>query len=146
MGRGGDFQLDPDALARAEAALSALSNDYLTWVEADLAALVAEVSALRAAVPAERPIVCARLFAIAHDMKGQAGTFGYPLLTGLGNALCRLVEDHAIVDADMLGRLEALAAAMAEIIAFRLDGDGGQRGHELMARLGVPVPGYSDQA
>lgn len=95
-------ELSPEALARAEAALAALSGDFRAWVEADLARL-------RAALDPFQP---ARLFAIAHDIKGQAGTFGYPVATELANRLCRLIE---------AGRLEPIhAAALVEALAEAL--------------------------
>jgi HPt (histidine-containing phosphotransfer) domain-containing protein len=32
------------------------------------------------------------LFRAAHDIKGEAGTFGYPAVAGIANSLCRLIE------------------------------------------------------
>lgn len=142
MGRGGDFEVDPEALARAEAALSALSDDYLRWVKADLAALSDTIAGLRSADPAEWLAAKARLFAIAHDIKGQAATFGFPLLTSLGHTLCREVE-NAAADAALVDRLEALSAAMVEVISLRLEGDGGARGRDLLARLDLLAPALS---
>ncbi|HLO77621.1 MAG TPA: Hpt domain-containing protein [Magnetospirillum sp.] len=130
-----DLDVDPDALARAEAALAALSGDYLTWARADVSALEASLSSLRQTDPARRPEVLARSFAIAHDIKGQAATFGYPLLTRLGNAVCRLIDGGSAADAAQIGRLELLTAAMSEVVAGGLAGDGGERGRALAALL-----------
>ena len=77
-------ELDPLALARAEAALAALSNNYLAWADADL-------TRLQGALAPFQPDL---LFAVAHDMKGQAGTFGFPLITELAHRLCRLLENQ----------------------------------------------------
>ncbi|MCR6631239.1 MAG: Hpt domain-containing protein [Magnetospirillum sp.] len=136
MAAGADeFELDPAALARAEAALAALTSDYIRWMEADMASLRAALDALREAGPAEAPERCRQLFAVAHNMKGQAGTFGYPLLTRLGNALCRLLEGSAAGGAVPLARLGALVDAMGEVVAGRLDGDGGVAGRDLLLGL-----------
>lgn len=129
----GEWDVDPDALARAEAALHALSDDYLRWVEADLIRLGAALAALRAADQESWPVAAEALFAVAHDIKGQAATFGYPLLTRLGGMLCRTVRQEGGTAA--LARVETLVTAMAEVVDLRLCGDGGEQGRDLVARL-----------
>ncbi|MBC7907789.1 MAG: Hpt domain-containing protein [Rhodospirillaceae bacterium] len=124
--------LDPEALARAEAALDSLSPHYLSWAEADMARLRAALAELSA-----DPSWLARLFTIAHDMKGQAATFGYPLVTTIGERLCRFIDEHPTPtpDADALARMTALVEAMGEVLAQRMAGDGGAAGRALLARL-----------
>lgn len=95
-------ELSPEALARAEAALAALSDDFRAWAEVDLARL-------RAALDPFQP---ESLFAIAHDIKGQAGTFGYPAATELANRLCRLLEAGGADVARVAALVEALADAL----------------------------------
>jgi len=34
----------------------------------------------------------AELFRAAHDIKGEAATFGYPAVVGAADSLCRLLE------------------------------------------------------
>ena len=126
--------LYPAALARAEAALANLSDRYLGWAEADLIRLencLAEVLSH----PEGRADHLARLFGIAHDMKGQGTTFDYPLVSELGNRLCRLLETVPQPTADDLGRIAALAAAMGRVIRERLAGDGGAAGRSLLESL-----------
>lgn len=133
--------MDPDALARADAALAALTDDYLRWAQADVAALVASVAELRA-TRLERWHACvAQMFEIAHDIKGQGTTFDYPLMTRLGQAMCDLLRNGAMGDGALLVRLDAVAAAMAEVMAARLRGDGGAQGRDLVSRLKVHIPG-----
>jgi HPt (histidine-containing phosphotransfer) domain-containing protein len=120
--------LDPEALARAEAALNSLSSRYLSWAEADLAALRAALAEL-----STDPSWLARLFTIAHDMKGQAATFGYPLVTAIGERLCRYIDTHP-KESDP-ARIAAMVEAIAQVLTRRLEGDGGAAGRELLARL-----------
>ncbi len=130
----GDGDIDPDALARAEAALARLASDYLSWAEADCAALRACLAEI-AAHPADAADGLWRLFRIAHDMKGQAGTFNFPLITDVAGRLCRTIEAAPEPDAAGLARLGAHIEALAEIILDRLGGDGGDRGRKILARL-----------
>ena len=128
--------LDPAALARAEAALAALADTYLAWADADAARLAAgleqalcDPAGLHAHLP--------RLFRIAHDIKGQAATFGYPLVGDLAHRLCHVLQactadDPDPVDAD---RIAALVGAVVRAISLRLAGDGGEAGRKLLASL-----------
>ncbi len=118
-----DFGLDAGAIARAEAALDALSKTYITWAEADLEKMRASLSRGD----------WVELHAVAHNVKGQAGTFGYPLLTELGARLCALVREHEAPDR---ARAESLVEAIALVVGQRISGDGGDRRQEVLARIG----------
>jgi len=124
-------ELPPDILARAEAALAGLSGRYLEWAGADAARLRACLDEVRTP-GADLAMLLPRLFTISHDMKGQAATFGYPLVSELGNRLCRLIEDEPIPDPEGVARLARLAEGMIQVIAQRLDGDGGAAGRALL--------------
>lgn len=126
--------LDPAALARAEAALAALSDRYLEWAEADLARMEACLSEILAH-PDQQGQRLPQLFTIIHDMKGQGETFGYPLVSLLGNALCRLLETSPKSGSSGMERAIALASAMGRVIRERLSGDGGESGRQLKALL-----------
>jgi len=79
------------AIARAEAVVAGLAGQYLAAAAVDLAGLKAAAGRL-AVDPAGRALHLDRLFRISHDMKGQGATFGYPLVTAIGNRLCRFIE------------------------------------------------------
>src|SRR5262245_23681553 len=74
-----DDALD-DPVARAEAALADLSSEFASWMEAECLRL----DAARVAVKAGGLTKTSRevLFHAAHDIKGEAATFGYPTATG----------------------------------------------------------------
>ena len=89
--RGGDSHLD-DPVARAEKALAGLSGEFKNWmtVEAD------RLAAAHAAVVKHGFTKLAReeLFRAAHDIKGDAATFGFPAAGATAESLCRIIE-HA---------------------------------------------------
>ena len=126
--------LDPAALARAEAALAALSDRYLEWAEADLARMEACLSDILSH-PEQQDQRLPQLFSIVHDMKGQGETFGYPLVSLLGNALCRLLESSPPHGSAGMERVVVLASAMGRVIRERISGDGGEEGPRLTALL-----------
>lgn len=130
-----ETDLDPTVLALAEAALAALHDDYLDWVTADLGRLHAALATVRGAGAEQWRKAADALFAVAHDIKGQAATFGYPLLTRMGGELCRLAREERDDGGRIVARMEWLAMAMTQVVADRLDGDGGARGRDLLRRL-----------
>jgi hypothetical protein len=81
---------DDDPVGRAEAALSRLSGEFSGWMLAECERLDSARHAVRAqglgAAPREE------LFHAAHDVKGDALTFGYPLAAPAAESLCRVIE------------------------------------------------------
>ena len=126
--------LDPDALRRAEAALQALSDRYITWAEADLVRLEACMTHVLTH-PESCAETLAQLLGVAHDMKGQGATFDYPLVSELGGCLCSLLKSAPHPDSAEMERITALATAMGQVIRQRLSGDGGIEGQRLRTLL-----------
>jgi chemotaxis protein histidine kinase CheA len=92
-----------DPVARAEKALSGLSGEFRQWMEAE----VARLAAAHAAIIKGGFTAAARdeLFRAAHDIKGDASTFGFRPAGAVAESLCRIVEhapDLARVPADLI--------------------------------------------
>jgi HPt (histidine-containing phosphotransfer) domain-containing protein len=81
-----------DAVARAEAALAQLSDEFGQWMAEECERL----SQAHAALLLDGACEVARdeLFHAAHDIKGDAATFGFPAAAAVADSLCRLIE-HA---------------------------------------------------
>ena len=92
----GDRELD-DPVARAEAALANLSGEFKTWMRAECDRL----SAAHAAVLAKgfTDLTRGELFRAAHDIKGDAPTFGFPAAGTAADSLCRIIEHAPRLDA-----------------------------------------------
>jgi hypothetical protein len=81
---------EPDPVARAEQALAQISSEFSTWMDAECERL----DAARRKVKREGLSKATRweIFLAAHDVKGDAGTFGYPEVIPAADSLCRLLE------------------------------------------------------
>ncbi|HWL05672.1 MAG TPA: Hpt domain-containing protein [Xanthobacteraceae bacterium] len=79
-----------DAVARAELALSELSENFPAWMNAECERLEDARAAIHRSgfLPQTRD----GLFHAAHDIKGEATTFGFPAVTDIARSLCRLIE------------------------------------------------------
>jgi chemotaxis protein histidine kinase CheA len=88
---GGTFVgIDMAAVNRAEAAMEALKSEFADWAQDDVRRLVAARDVF--AANADRP-ARAGLLRAAHDMKGQAATFNYPLIARVAGSLSHLIHD-----------------------------------------------------
>jgi HPt (histidine-containing phosphotransfer) domain-containing protein len=81
---------DDDPVARAEAALVLLSCEFAAWMQSECERL--ETTRQDAARQGFTERTHAALFRAAHDIKGEAATFGYPAAAGVAESLCRLLE------------------------------------------------------
>ena len=81
-----------DPVARAEQALAGLSGEFREWmvIEADRLS-AAHASILKNGFGDK---AAEELFRAAHDIKGDAATFGYPSAAVAAESLCRIIE-HA---------------------------------------------------
>jgi chemotaxis protein histidine kinase CheA len=81
-----------DPVARAEQALAGLSGEFRNWMTVETERL----SAAHATILKNGFTDTTReeLFRAAHDIKGDAATFGYPSAGAAAESLCRIIE-HA---------------------------------------------------
>ena len=86
-----DDEID-DPVARAEKALAGMSGEFRQWMEIE----VERLAAAHAAILKDGFTKTARdeLFRAAHDIKGDAATFGFPPAAAVAESLCRIIE-HA---------------------------------------------------
>ncbi|WP_404384069.1 phosphorelay protein [Caenispirillum salinarum] len=132
--------VDLDALEKAEALIAGLQGDYLSWVEGDLEKLQEFYKAAETADPADRREKLRDVFSVAHDVKGQGGSFNYHLMTTIANQLCRFIEK--LPEQVSKGQMEVVKVhidALRLVIAQRLEGDGGRAGSNLVRGLDAVI-------
>jgi chemotaxis protein histidine kinase CheA len=83
-------KIDFDPVANAEAALAELAEDFTQWMDQECIRLDTARKAIRSAGVNQGTRDA--LFLAAHDIKGQAATFGFPLVMPVAESLCRLIE------------------------------------------------------
>jgi chemotaxis protein histidine kinase CheA len=82
--------LDMAAVKRAEQAMETLKSEFADWLADDVGVLVAARTRY-----GEKPDAATRaaLLRAAHDIKGQAATFNYPLIARVAGSLSRMIGD-----------------------------------------------------
>jgi len=122
-----------DPVARAEQALAGLSGEFKNWMLAEADRL----SAAHAAILTDGFFdkAAAELFRAAHDIKGDAITFGYPSAASIAESLCRIIEhapDLSKVPSELIGHhINAIQAIVHDHTKL----DTIQVSHELSRRL-----------
>lgn len=81
--------VDMAAIKRAEQALANLKTEFGGWINADAARLIEARGKFENARDADTR---GDLYRASHDLRGQALTFGYPLVARMASSLCRLLD------------------------------------------------------
>ena len=137
--KGGD---PSEMLAKAEQSIQKLGDEFETIFGDSVAALVAAMADVRqGGMTRERALIAVRR--LLHDLRGQAGTFGYPLVSHIGDSACKFIdlsEDFGPTETDVLAmHIDALKA----VRQTKIKGDGGDIGRELMDGLRKVILKYN---
>jgi chemotaxis protein histidine kinase CheA len=142
LGGGSDvIKLDEMALAKAEAIFQEMAEDYPDWVGGVLQNL-AELHRRCVDTPEERRRLFEDITRIAHDLKGQGGTFGFPLISAFAASLNRFSTLRSNIQDAHVDIIKAHIDAMRAVIRERVRGDGGDIGKALAQGLETVIAKY----
>ncbi len=75
------------------------------------------------------------VFQEALNLKGQGGSFGYDLMTAIGNELCRLIEKLDKAGPKEVEAIKLHIDSMKLVIGNDIKGKGGEAGEKMLAGL-----------
>ncbi len=121
------------AIAAAEQAIEDLSVNFREW-------MVIEVRRLESAHRSARsdglePRALEAVYQVAHDLKGQAGTLGYPLAGEVCGSLCTLLEACADTGRIPVILLDQHVGAVKAMLREEATGESNATARELSGRL-----------
>ncbi len=123
-----------DRLAQAEAAINALKGEYVHQLRADVDQLTKVFASVNSKSP--EAALLEDLFGIAHNLKGQAGSFGYDLVTSIAASLCDLLRGQSgqtgARDLQVIGQH---VQVMERVVSKGIVGDGGETGQKIVQSL-----------
>jgi len=114
---GGFGGIDANAIAKAEAALKAMSDQFGQWLQDEIVKLDQAQADIRAKGYTSE--TAEALYFRAHDLKGLGATYQFPLVTRIAGSLCRMMDD---VDKRMQAPVAVLDAHVDGIRAVVRDG------------------------
>ncbi len=136
---GGSFSSGPgelplDLLAEAEEQLERASLDFTDWAKTYLDQLSALCD--DASRKAEgRKDDFEQINLLAHELRGQGGTFGYPLITTFAKMLYDATYAGCAENDNAVEIVKAHIDAMRAVLREKVSGDGGEIGRTLLASL-----------
>lgn len=142
----GDDEDVRDAVRDAEAAVAALADSFLEWINEDIGR-AKEALARAQDKPGDNQPELRAIFEVVHNVKGQGGSFGYDLLTKIGGSLCTYLRDEAAsADEKQLKVIAAHFAAMDFVLEKNIQGSGDAIGDQLTGKVAqlianIPAPG-----
>lgn len=136
------FVMPEDILTEAEEKLEREAEGFLDWAKTYLDELSNRVSQAKDDVP-NRATHLAEVNRIAHELRGQGGTFGYPLITLFGKSLYETTEYPCREDDANIQICIAHIDTIRAVIREKIEGDGGAIGRELLKSLNMAIAKYS---
>ena len=110
------------------------SSGYLDSVAEDIRKIDEAFKKLEAAT-GDRKEELMGVFQTALVLKGEGGSFGYDLMTTIGNELCRLIEKLDKAGPKEVEAIKLHIDSMKLVISNDIKGDGGDTGKEMLAGL-----------
>lgn len=142
----GNTGISREAMEAAEKALTKMSEDYPDWVSG-LVVKLQEQHGRCVDSPEMRHDCFEEINHIAHDMKGQGGTFGYPLITSFADSLYGFtVKRSGEITDNQIELVKSHLDAMRAVIKGRVSGDGGEIGKKLTDSLNEAIDQYQQTA
>ena len=138
LGQSGPLSIDPDIMSAAELQLDRMEGDYADWVKSSLQQLsMAFRQAQAEEIPRKRSPMVLQINRLAHDLRGQGSTFGYPLITVFGKSLYETTLGGDEPSDQMVSFIGSHIDGINAVIRERIKGTGGEIGGELIRSLEV---------
>ena len=134
-------QIPADILEQAEQSLERAVLDFTTWAKEYLQNLGSLCDEARDH-EVKRLSKFAEINNLAHELRGQGGTFGYPLISVFGKMLYDSTHEGCPLTDNQVEIVKAHIDAMRAVIRDKVAGDGGQIGKELLASLKQAIQRY----
>jgi chemotaxis protein histidine kinase CheA len=134
---GGSFGgIDMAAIKRAEGAMETLKSEFSEWFVED----VERLSACREAFSTNKDANTRdALFRASHDIKGQATTFGFPLVARVATSLCKLIEALPAPESIPVLLIDAHVTAIRIIFRDKINDTSNTMALELLKELDARV-------
>ena len=131
LGKSGPGELSVKLLKQADEQLDRKALDFHDWslgYLGNMSDLCVEAINL---LVTERPSIFKKINLLAHELWGQGGTFGYPLITHAGKSLFYLTLYPCSVDDDSIEIVKAHIDTMRIVFRDKITGDGDETARAL---------------
>lgn len=120
-------------IAQAEAAVEALRDTYRQQLVADVAELDAIWTRYEEGAAVDETLNA--LHSVAHNIKGQGGSFGYDLVTEIGASFCNYLRGAERSTPEELNVVHMHIRMLKTVSDHDISGDGGDTGRRIVEKL-----------
>jgi hypothetical protein len=145
MSGGGAGEIPVALLEQAEEKLERVGLDFTDWAT-DYLGNLSKLCAAAMQNPASRSTQFEDINLVAHELRGQGGTFGYPLITTFAKSLYDATRPGTTFDDAAVEIVKAHVDAMRAVIREKVAGDGGETGRALLKSLEIAIAKHSAAA
>lgn len=128
------MKINAEVFERAQAVIDRLSIEYRDRAQKDLENLYMEVE-LAQSEESERPEHLQNIRAVLHDMRGQGGTFGLPLITQIAKSLGTYLKSDEASENPSFEIAQAHIEAIRHVLTDNVSDQHGERGREIIEDL-----------
>lgn len=132
-------------LARVEKAMQNLSDQFIAIYHQDVERIGAHMTAAMTNPEEMLPAVRA-IRASLHDLRGQAGTFGFDLVTEISDSACKFIDLNESFARTELMILNMHVDGLRAVKQMDMRGDGGRTGSDLMEGLRSVIARHRDRS
>ena len=129
-----EFTIPERILNSAQESLKREGDGFLGWAKTYLDQLSKELAAAKELKDKRDPNF-AKINFIAHELRGQGGTFGFPLITAFGKSLFQVTTPPCRTDDAGIDIVKAHIDTLRAVIRDKIEGDGGEVGKALYMEL-----------
>ncbi len=138
MGAGGPGELPTELLEEAEKQLERAALDFTEWAR-DYLAKLSDLCTEALMHPERRNKHFEEINLLAHELRGQGGTFGYPLITIFGKMLYEVTGKGCNENDAAVEIVKAHVDTMRAVLREKIAGDGGEIGRTLHKSLQAAI-------
>jgi len=123
------------AIKAAEEAIQDLSVEFDGWLKVEIDRLALVFQVLKTNGWSEK--TSDEIFTISHDIKGQATTLGYPVITDICDTLCHLLEKTPDVNRISLNVIDIFISSIHNIVQQCQRGEENKKANHIAQSLRV---------
>lgn len=130
----GKVKPDQQAIQRGEAAIKKIGENFPEWARSDLDEMEKALAAARENPDRQEDYIM-QIFRRSMELKGQGGSFGYDLISQIGDSLKKFTESRNEANPRDVEIIAAHVAAMRVVMVQDIKGDGGKVGQAIVDGL-----------
>ncbi len=144
IGSTGPGELPLNLLEEAEDNLTRVGLEFSDWGLTYLASL-SDFCTEALLHPTQRPKHFEEINLLAHELRGQGGTFGYPLITSFAKSLYDCTGKGCNLSDSAVEVVKAHIDSMRVVLKEKIKGDGGEVGKQIYKGLRKAIAKHRDQ-